>query len=333
MDNPFFFIVACPRSGTTLLQRMLDHHPLLAVVNEARFIPLAIREAPTGVDARFVPTEPVEGAGPALTPEMVGRARSYKRFSRLGLSDDEVDQAASASASYAEFVGNLFSVFARSKGKQLSGDKAPFYALHMPFLHSLFPRAKFVHLIRDARDVALSVADWASKRAKGPRRFELWSEEPIAATAFWWKWYVETAQSSGRDIGADAYQEIRYETLAAEPENSLRKVCDFLEVPFDPTMLDFHKGRTRRRIWGRRLTSKRAWLPPTPSLRDWRTHMSDRDVQLIEAITGERLQELGYELSGNGLPDDVRDLAGRCEQRWEAEMERTRLGRGPGARR
>jgi hypothetical protein len=68
--NPCVFAVGCPRSGTTLLQRMLDHHPGLGVANDTHFIPHAIDDHSGRVD-------------PRLTPELVESVRSYRRFPRL----------------------------------------------------------------------------------------------------------------------------------------------------------------------------------------------------------------------------------------------------------
>ncbi|MFQ6026690.1 MAG: sulfotransferase, partial [Dehalococcoidia bacterium] len=82
--NPYLFIVGAPRSGTTLLQRMLDSHPQLAVVNDSRFIPLVIKDFPEDID-------------PPLTADRVDRVRHFRDFKRTLLTDLEVTQAAAAS--------------------------------------------------------------------------------------------------------------------------------------------------------------------------------------------------------------------------------------------
>ena len=69
-------------------------------------------------------------------------------------------------------------------GKPLAGEKTPDYARNLPLLHSLFPWAKFVHLIRDGRNVALSTLEWANE-GKGPGRIGLWQEEPVAVCSWW----------------------------------------------------------------------------------------------------------------------------------------------------
>ncbi len=80
-QNPYLFVVGCPRSGTALLQRMLNHHPQLAVANELRVVPQAIKEVPEGID-------------PPFTSVLIDRVRGYHRFDRLGLSDAAFSEAA-----------------------------------------------------------------------------------------------------------------------------------------------------------------------------------------------------------------------------------------------
>src|SRR5262249_16819728 len=87
------------------------------------------------------------------------------------------------------------------------------------------------------------------------------------------------------------YYELRYEDLVSCPDEACARLCDFLGVPFDEAMLRFHEGRTRTEPG---LDAKRAWLPITPGLRNWRTQMCPEDVERFEAAAGELLDDLGY---------------------------------------
>lgn len=310
--NPYLFLVGCPRSGTTLLQRMLDHHPDLAVTNDSHFIPRAI--APSAARADL-----------PLTPELVERVVGYRRFPRLEVAESTAREAASRSETYAEFVSELYTEHARLRGKTLAGEKTPDYVRHIPQLHALFPRARFIHILRDGRDVALSTLEWATGE-KGPGKFGLWREEPVAVCALWWRWQVESGRRDGSSLGADCYREVRYEDLIAEPEKNLRSLADFLDLPYAPEMAAFHEGKTRRNS---RLSAKSAWLPATPGLRDWRRQMSERDTELFEAIAGDLLSALGYERAFEVVSAATVGTARRCREWWDAEMEarRTKLER------
>ena len=302
LRNPYVFVVGCPRSGTTLLQRVLDSHPDLAVVNEAQFVPRVLDDR--GLDA-----------GATLTPAMVAEARSYRRFQRLELPDDAVEQAAARSSTYREFVSALFDAVAAARGKRKAGEKMPDYVRFLPLLGDLFPDARFVHLIRDGRDVTLSLLNWA-RGGKGPGRYLLWGEDPVGTSALWWAQRIIEGRRDGAALGP-RYQEVCYEDLVRDTEGVARELAGFLDLPYAREMVRFHEGRQRH---DPALSAKDAWLPPTAGLRDWRRDMHERDVELFEAIGGDVLSSLGYERAfpqvSTAMAARARELAGA----WAAEQ-------------
>jgi hypothetical protein len=309
--SPYVFVVGCPRSGTTLLQRMLDHHPMLAVANDTHFIPKVLEDS----------------GDVQLSPELVDRVLGYHRFPRLGLPEDAVLRAAAHSETYATFVSTLYAEFGARHGKPLGGEKTPDYVRCLPLLDRLFPWARVVHIVRDGRDVALSALQWA-RPDKGPGRFALWQEDPVAVCAMWWRWQVGMGRSDGRHLGS-RYRELHYEDLVTSPRWLMQALCDFLGLPFAPETVAFHVGRTRQEAG---LSAKGAWLPPTPGLRDWRHEMPERDVAMFEALAGDLLSALGY-AHGAGVPS--RRLAQQAEQyrrRWELELAHRRAKRRAGIR-
>ncbi len=300
--NPHLFVVGCLRSGTTLLQRMLDSHSLLAVGYDCHFIPQALRGMPPDGD-------------PALTPALIDRVRQEPRFARLGLPDTAPDEAARTARTYSEFVSAIYTAFGRLHGKPLAGEKAPGYCRHLPLLHTLFPWARVLHLYRDGRDIALSVLDWG----KGPAKLELAAEEPVAAAALWWRRDVLVGRRHGAALSG-MYREVCYESLVGDPRATLQGVASFLDLPFDEAMLGFHEGKTRYKP-GR--SAKASWLPPTQGLRDWRQQMSARDVELFEALAGDVLGALGYELAAGRISRPVEMTAQRCRRWWAENMSET----------
>ena len=181
--NPLLFVVGCQRSGTTMLQRMLDAHPMLAVAYDSLFIPRVLRGESAGFD-------------PPLTDEVVDLTRTHPRFGRLGLSDEAVARAAAGARVYSEFVTAIYDELARAHSKPHAGEKSPGYCRHLLTLHSLLPWTKIVHLIRDGRDIALSIRDWG----KGAAKLDLWKTEPIAAGALWWRRDVTRGCRDGRTL-------------------------------------------------------------------------------------------------------------------------------------
>lgn len=297
--NPFVFAVGCARSGTTLLTRMLDAHPRIAMTPETHWIPKFYEE------------------GPGVTPGQLRRLGDYHRIRKLGLSSADLESLIDPDGQtpYAQFGSRFFDLYARRAGKPLAGDKTPSYVRVIPFLNRLWPKARFIHLIRDGRDVVLSALKW-EKNAKNVGKFSTWADEPILTAALWWAWNVDCGRAAGRALVPELYHEISYEELVADPERGCRDIAAFLGIEFDDAMLRFHEGRTRDE-GGR--SAKKAWLPPTPGLRDWRTQMSPDDTELFEAAAGDLLATLGYERRFPAPCAAARARAERVRERFDLE--------------
>lgn len=313
--NPYVFVVGSARSGTTLLQRMLDHHPELAVANDTHFIPWAVSHGAS--------------ADTPMTPALASSIFGYRRFHRFGLSEADVMNAANA-PTFAGFVAALYDEFGRKHGKALAGEKTPEYVRHIPLLHALFPRAKFVHISRDGRDVALSVRKWATKdrpadergsTLRGPARHELFADHPFGAIALWWAEQERAGADAGAVLGAPMYHHLRYEDLVEAPEATLGEIAAFLGLADAPEMAAYHVGKQQERA-GR--SAKKAWMPATKGVRDWRNEMSASDAALFEALAGEELTRFGYPLEAPSCDIDV--IAAECRSRWSTKASQGRSG-------
>jgi hypothetical protein len=275
--NPYVFIVGAPRSGTTLLRRLVDAHPDIAITRETHWI-TKVLEGEDGVH----PEAPV-------TPAVLARLRAHPKFTRMEVDAAELDRLVSSDTpvSYPRLVTRAFDLYGAARGKRLVGDKVPDYVRHIPLLHRLWPTAKFVHLIRDGRDVCSSMLT----RERFARRFATWAEDPVTTAALSWEQLVRLGREAGAALPPGLYHELRYESLAAQPAEECRQLCDFLGVPFDAAMLRFHEGRTRDEAG---LDAKKAWRPVTAGLRSWRSEFSQADLERFEAAAGGLLDELGY---------------------------------------
>jgi hypothetical protein len=317
--NPYVFLVGCPRSGTTLLQRIVDAHPEIAVINEAQWVPQwwerRVGIAPDGT----------------VTPRLVRELIAHRRFSRLELDAERVEELVQDGhpKHYARFVTELFDLHGQVKGKRLVGEKSPGYVRHLPSLNALWPQTKIVHLIRDGRDVSLSALDW-KKSVRMVGRYSTWEEDRVATAALWWEWHVRLGRDAAGLFEPERYCELRYESLVADPEGGCAKLSAFLGVSYDDAMLRFHEGRQRVKP-GR--ASKAAWLPVTPGLRRWEEQMRSGDVARFEAAAGPLLEELGYprvaSLSGQqvrssarlreAFADDARARRRAVPEAWQRE--------------
>ena len=287
-DRPPIFVVGCPRSGTTLLRLMLDAHPEVAIPPESHFIPGVWR-----VRERY-------GSGAAFDAERMARdVFKTLRFQDWRLPPEGVlaQIRSNEPRDLAGAIEAFFVAYAKAHGKPRWGDKTPGYSIDMPLIAGLFPDARFVHLIRDGRNVALSLMEVP----RPPRSF--------AEAAQVWKHRIDIARRDTATLG-DAVLEVRYETLVDDPGSVLKEVCAHAALDFTPVMLDYHRGEVSasvpERNWGHHRNLTR---PPTKGLRDWRAKMSDADQMLFEAVAGAELSSLGYERRFATVPARVRARA------------------------
>jgi hypothetical protein len=280
MTNPYVFIVGCPRSGTTLLQRMVNAHPQVAMTPETHWI------------TRFF--EKRKGLTPEgmVTRKLISRLFEQTGFAHLHIGREELLAMIPVGRPlpFSSFVTSVFDSYGRAQGKALVGDKTPGYVRSMNTLHALWPEARFVHLIRDGRDVYLSMRHRPMQQPKAGA-FDNWAEEPVLTAALWWELNLRAGRTTGTSLGSGLYSEIRYESLVAHPREECEQLCAFLGLPFDEAMLRFHEDRAR---FDPGLDQNRVGLPVTPGLRDWQSQMPAEEVECFEAAAGELLDELGY---------------------------------------
>jgi hypothetical protein len=260
-----FFIVASARSGTTFLRLALNAHPQVAVPPESRFV----TELHTGAE---------------VDPEaFLAALERHERFRLWDLPVAAVRERLDASGpvAYRRAVAAAFEAYALQHGANRWGDKTPRYIEHIDLLAELFPEARFVHVIRDGRNVALSY----SHVNFGPRT--------VAGVAELWARRVRAGITAGRALERGRYLEIRNEDLAEDPAGELRDICDFLELGFDEVMLD--KEAQRAGVIDKVTHNYSPESAGRKRMSDWRTDMPARHVAMFEAVAGDLLSELGYE--------------------------------------
>jgi hypothetical protein len=263
---------------------MVDAHPLIAITPETHWIA-----------AFFAKRKGLTPEG-VVTPKLIRRLLAHHQFPRLGLGRQDLEKAMGTGESvhYAQFVSSLFDAYGQARSKPLVGDKTPGYAREVRILHRLWPDARFVHLIRDGRDVCLSTLSW-QRPGKFLRRLRTWSEDRLTTAALWWEWHVRVCREAGRTLPANRYCEIRYESLVARPDEACARLCHFLSVPYASTMVRFHEDPPRSD------QIDHPWTPVTTGLRDWRRQLPAEDIERFEAAAGPLLEELSY-APGSRLP-------------------------------
>jgi hypothetical protein len=285
---PAPFVCGVTRSGTTLIRLMLDSHPELAIPGETHFLPKLIKRCERGrVDA----------------DELADLVIEHKRWGDFHLDGDELRDRwrALRPLNAADAIRSFYLLYAEKQGKRRYGDKTPGYVKEMPRIQRVLPEVRFVHIVRDGRDVALSHLRMN------------WGPATVTESAELWVQRITKARRQAPRVRH--YTEIKFEDVVADTEGVLRRVCDFVELDFDPGMLDYHERAEQRlsekardlprrnrptqtaaaRMDSHRLASE---PPRADRIGMWRERMSAREVADYERVAGPLLVELGYELSG-----------------------------------
>ncbi len=281
MEKRLFFVVGASKSGTTWVQALLDGHPDILSRGEGHFTN-------------------------ALVPALAQALRAYneqsatrnERAARLGNpSFCPVFDGSDLGHLVATAILLAFDRWLGDDDAICIGDKTPEHALAMEQLAELFPAARFIHIIRDGRDVCVS--GWLFNRKWNPEAIEsqgLTFSRFVAAYAEAWRGRVEAARAFGR-AHPERYHELRYEVLHAEPEAEIARMLRFLEVDSSPEMVAKCREAGAFETWahGRR----RGEENPESFFRkgivgDWRNHFDEAAEAAFAAAGGDLLKELGY---------------------------------------
>jgi hypothetical protein len=299
---PAPIVVGVGRSGTTLLRMMLDAHPQMAIPPETHFVPDLILECER---LRLSPERLVH---------LVVHDR-HRRWGDFGISEQEYLERLRSipTLNAADAIRAFYGLYAEHAGKPRWGDKTPDYVKRMRRINRSLPEACFIHVIRDGRDVALSHNRRIVRRGEATRK-------PVPAGEMARRWRKRIGKAREDAHALRHYMELRYEDLVTETEPSLRRVCEFIGLPWDPVMLDYHEGAEERlqemardlpagqgrphRPGEERLRAHALLKEPPQRDRvaNWRDEMSEADVAAFEENAGPLLAELGYEVRTRGTP-------------------------------
>ena len=212
---PPFFVVGNDRSGTTMLRLVLDRSAEAAVPPESMFLVDTAAARRSG-----------ELGDAAEAARLLERIWEHPRVRGWGLPQEPppVPAGLSHAEAYRFAVEAPFRAYASLAGKSRWGDKTPAYLHHVDELLAIWPDARFIVLVRDGRDVALSIVGLPF----GPNN--------VWAAARYWAAGIRRGQETERRH-PDQVLTLRYEDLASEPRREVERVCAFLGLAFDEEML------------------------------------------------------------------------------------------------
>lgn len=269
------FLVGAERSGSTLLRLMLDSHPRVTCCEGFEFMVAKVGD---------------DGARPSI--------EDYHRYLSTQPIFGSSQLAIDPSLGYDELVNDFFRQRLTASGKETV---AAMVHMDIDRILHIWPEARFIHLIRDPRDVALSVI------AMG------WFGNAYTAIDKW----IHAERGWDRlapKLDSDRWIELQFADLISDHETQLRRVCDFLDVDYTGQMLSY--------------ADETDYGLPNPSrIGSWRGTMSDRDTSLVEGKVGVLLAERGFEPSGlepivpTGLDRSRLEIEGRL-LKWKHRIDR-----------
>lgn len=293
------FIGGDGRSGTTLVSVVLNAHPDLAVGPELHFRgpsnlgPYVVKclELLLSDDSR------TRGKGLKENPELRAGVQFAKRCARFGLSFDEQlkaivkfmeeeDEQIESFESRSHLISILGGVAAEKKGASGWGIKIMRDIAVARKYSSEWPSARFLHVVRDGRDVAASQL----------REHGTWGYGDIEEAGKAWVKLLETVETQSKRL---RIHQFAYESLVREPRTTLEQICTFLDVGWCDSMLKHVEVEQPlfKQPYGHPSASAAAEPINASSIGRFRSDLSEEEIRTFEYIAGGKLVDLGYELS------------------------------------
>jgi len=273
-----FFIVGCGRSGTSLLQSMLLSHGGITIPPETQFYGVCAARG-----SRF---------GDLSQDDNFKRASdwAWQLYQRRGINIDKAiydSLAEDAPRSWSGIFLMMLTAYGIEQGTDRVGDKSIVHTAFVGEMMEGFPEARFIHIVRDPRAVALS-----GIKAGFCTNF-------IGASISSWRTSADVNAKFAQTLGPSRYLMLRYEELVTDPEPALRQLCEFLGIEMTPEMMEHHLRKDQG--W---LDREKSWMENTlkpvftSSIDKWRNELSTGKVAMVEHALGDSMQTFGYELVG-----------------------------------
>jgi len=285
-DAPIF-ITGVYRSGTTIVSRMLDAHPLLDVAYDSvNYYRWYIKKNTKPNEFRKIVSDTAE--------------RLLNRYDKKIDVDRIIDNIKKIETPkheniYSAIMEDYFSY----SGKRW-GEKTLMEWTNIPLFLSMFPKGKIIHIIRDPRDVMASYKKMTIE--KGDRYLD---------SVFACMHSMNAAHNYKKVLSTSRYYALSYESLLESPKNELVRLCDFLEIDYSEDMLDENKYIDLK---GFKFTKGTHTSFPDDDNRSptgrWKEHLKDYEVALIEGLLATQMSQFGYVRSSSNTSKVLNKLMG-----------------------
>lgn len=280
---PFFFIIGRPRSGTTLLRTLFDAHPNIIVPHEFPII----------IDLSYKYAKIINWDSNILksfyTDLFDVKKIEFNVINKEELYNDLLK--AEGAKKYSDIIKILFSNIKSDFNKKnilCFGDKNPYYSMYVKELSKIFPDAKFIHIIRDYRDQILSMIK------KG-----LYDIPSVSILSYQWKRSLRMIRKVKRK-SPEKFYTVTYEEFVKNPESFLKEMYDFINIPFDESVLNYYKNEELYKTAEKHVQIKgiqdNIFNPiNTKRLNAWRTELDVKSIKIADITVGKYAEMYGYD--------------------------------------
>ena len=261
MKNQLVFIGGFPSGGTDLLKNILNAHEEIYINGEMPFL-YRLSDYQIPVDFRIDTREKFD--------KLKGAVNKYDIWDNLeNLSNTNFEDFKSTDKTIKDFFRVSFS----KKGKKVWGNKTPQNTENIDILSKYFPESKFIIITRDIRDIALS---WKKKWGKS-----------ILLTSHKWNARMQVNVKGNRILL------VKYEDLLENIEAETKRICDFLGIPWDDSMIRFQDKTTS--IIDGKINYGKGLIPENKE--KWKKELSKKTLKRIEEIAYTALEHHDYPIS------------------------------------
>jgi hypothetical protein len=191
----------------------------------------------------------------------------------------------------------IYDQYRQHAGKQRWCCKSTFMIDHVADILRFYPRARFIFMARDGRDVAVSA------------KSSIFNHYNVYYTAHRWQREQRIGLNWLQALPAEQIMLLRYEELLADPVGTVQRLCDFLEVPYSEKMLEYHRFHEAKKSGGLSISWENTAKPVLGENRGkFRNLLTNNEIMQFEALAGEELQLLEYPLVND--PEQLMQMKG-----------------------
>lgn len=290
MSNPKpLFIIGNPRSGTSFLRMMLTSHPDIAIPPESHFF-LWLEEKYSNWNEEFDIDQFLDDLYASTKFETWNIPRIILKGRIIELRPRD----------YSELIREIYIEYGRLNGKRelrYWGDKNKLWKEKLNRVVEIFPDVKFIHIVRDGRDVACSFKDIAKSNFNSKYAPSLPSE--IISIAERWKQNISFIENFEKHILPQNFYTISYEALIQRTEKCLSGICDFLEISFSDHML-YYKFSNSSAVfepsefmeWKQKLINP----PDVKNIGKYKSQLTELELKEFESIARKQLLKYNYHI-------------------------------------